>query len=528
MAMMTHPPRRTLLASIAAIAAVACTPPDGWLPNPNGSQHEQAGFAVAIDSNWAMSGVMRSDTIFGSAGKVLVYRRVNHNWSLVQSLVSGDPQTEGNFGWSVDLSGDRAIVGAPFEQEAYALGGAAYVFERSGNSWTQKAQFFGDTTESGFANSAAISGDYAVVGAPFPAPPTFVGAGVAFVYRRDSLGAWLRDTTLHASDAIPNILFGWSVAIDDDVIVVGARQGVVHSTIIGGAAYVFRRSGTVWIQEAKLRAVDPDYHDFFGTSVSVSGDTVIVGANGDNEKGNDAGAAYVFERDSLGMWQHLSKFQPATAGDEFGSAVSIDGRWAIVGASLAGANDSYKGAAWMYYRDNTSWVAASMLAPHDLAYGDRFGYSVSISGPCAVVGAPARNIQSTDGVGATYIYCDTVPGLSDFHFDIICCWQPPSATPQPVVATIQYRNGGTAQRIGRRRIELVTPNGRVTETVGARTIMLGPGESMSERVVLQIEPPLERGRHEVRLRWSDDTSERIERAYFVPPATNQAALGSRR
>ena len=87
MATMTDPRRRRLLASLAAIAAVACTTPDGWLPNPNGSQHEQAGFAVAIDSNWAMSGVMRSDTIFGSAGKVLVYRRVNHNWSLVQSLV---------------------------------------------------------------------------------------------------------------------------------------------------------------------------------------------------------------------------------------------------------------------------------------------------------------------------------------------------------------------------------------------------------------------------------------------------------
>ena len=182
----------------------------------------------------------------------------------------------------------------------------------------------------------------------------------------------------------------------------------------------------------------------------------------------------------------------------------------------------------MYFRDNTSWVAASMLAPQSTSFGATFGYAVSISGPCAVVGAPNRIVQNQTRVGGTYIYCDTVPGLSDFHFDIICCWQPPTATPQPVVATIQYRNGGTAQRIGRRRIELVTPNGRVMESVGARTIMLGPGESVSERVVMPLEPPLERGRHEVRLRWSDTTGERIERAYFVPPATNQAALGSRR
>jgi hypothetical protein len=512
------------------MTAAACTPSDGPLPNPNGSQGDQAGFSVAIDSNWAMSGAARSDTIFSNAGKVLVYHRTNGNWSLVQTLVSGDPQTQGDFGWSLDLSGDRAIVGAFSEAEASAIAGAAYVFERSGSSWAQTAQLFGDTTESAFAHSVAISGDYAVVGAPYAPPPTFVGAGLVFVYRRDSLGAWLRDTTLHASDAIPNIDFGMSVAIDDDVIVVGAKKGVVGGTIIGGAAYVFRRSGSVWAQETKLTALDAHYHDYFGTSVSVSGDTAIVGADGDDEKGTDAGAAYVFERDSLGVWQQVHKIMPAalTAGDEFGAAVSIDDRWAIAGAWLAGANDSHKGAAWMYHRDNSFWGEASMLAPQFISHGATFGASVSISGTCAIVGAPNHSPQGQLKVGAAYIGCATVPGVEDFHLDIICCWQPPTPNPQPAAATIQYRNGGTAQRIGRRRVELVSPNGRVTESVSARTIVLSPGESISERVVMQIEPPLQLGRHELRLRWSDATGERIARAYFVPPASNQAALGTRR
>ena len=384
----------------------------------------------------------------------------------------------------------------------------------------------GDTLEAGFANSVAISGDYAVIGAPLAPPPTFVGPGLAYVYRRSAQGVWLRDTTLSASDGVSYIEFGHSVAIDDDVIVVGALKGVQAQTI-GGAAYVFRRNGSTWTQEAKLVALDPAYHDYFGRGVSVSGDTVIVGAKGDDEKGADAGAAYFFERDTLGAWQQVKKVMPSslTAGDEFGYAVSIDMPRAIAGAWLGNGTSETAGSAFRYGRGPAVWGFSLKLIANNGAYGDGFGASVSISGACAMVGAPNRDVSGATNVGASYIYCTPPPQVPEVEIDIICCWQPP--IPQPVVATIRYRNAGTERIVASRRVELVSPSGQVSEDVVMRSLVLSPGDSTAERVVVPMRMPLERGRYELRLRWSDDTGERIERAYFVPPARNEAALGAR-
>lgn len=457
---------------------------------------------------------------------MLVYQRSGANWSLAQTLVSGTPVSGAQFGWSLDLSGERAIIGAFNDVAAATISGAAYVFERSGASWSQTARLLGDTVEAGFARSVAISGDYAVIGAPYAPPPTFVGPGLAYVYRRDAQGMWLRDTTLSASDALSYIEFGYSVAIDGDVIVVGAFKGVA-GPVIGGAAYVFRRSGSTWVEEAKLVALDPAYHDYFGTSVSVSGDTVIVGAKGDDEKGAGAGAAYFFERDALGAWQQVKKVMPSslTAGDEFGYAVSIDMPRAIAGAWLGNGTSETAGSAFRYGRVAAGWGFSLKLIAEDGAYGDGFGASVSTSGDCAIVGAPNRDVSGETNVGASYIYCVPPPTLPEVEIDIICCWQPPS--PQPVVATIRYRNAGTERIVARRRVELVSPRGHVSEGVAMRSLVFSPGDSTAERVVMPIQTPLERGRYELRLRWSDDTGERIERAYFEPPARNEAALGAR-
>lgn len=514
-----------LTASIVGLASAACTRKLDSLPNPNGSTNDQAGFSVGIDSNWAMSGVAKSDTVESNGGKVLVYERSGANWSLAQTLVSGTPVYGAQFGWSLDLSGERAIVGAFGDVEAGHISGAAYIFERSGSSWTQVARVLGDTLEAGFAYSVAISGDYAVIGAPYAPPPTFVGPGLAYVYRRNAQGAWQRDTTLGASDAVSYIEFGHSVAIDDDVIVVGALKGVQAQTI-GGAAYVFRRSGSTWTQEAKLVALDPAYHDYFGRAVSVSGDTVIVGAKGDDEKGTDAGAAYLFERDTLGAWQQVKKLMPSslTPGDEFGYAVGIDMRRAIAGAWLGDGTAGTAGAAFRYGRGTAGWGFSLKLIANNGAYGDGFGASVSLSGACAMVGAPNRDVSGATNVGASYIYCTPPPQVQEPEIDIICCWQPP--IPQPVVAIIRYRNVGQARIIATRRVELVSPSGKVSEGVALRSLILSPGDSTAERVVIPMQAPLENGRYELRLRWSDDAGERIERAHFVPPARNEAALGS--
>ncbi|MGH7694632.1 MAG: hypothetical protein ACRENH_06610, partial [Gemmatimonadaceae bacterium] len=346
---------------------------------------------------------------------------------------------------------------------------------------------------------------------------------VAHVYHRDSAGSWLPDTILHASDAVSYMEFGSSVSIDGDLLIVGAHGG----QDVMDAAYVFRRTGTTWVEEAKLTPLDTPVHRYFGRSVNVSRGIAVVGAPYDGMRGLHAGAAYVFERDSLGTWLQVRKLAPQslTEGDGFGSSVSADFPRAIVGAYAGNGVEDLTGTSFLYQRGRRGWKFLFELLANNGGYGDAFGASVSMSGMCAIVGAPDRDVG---GIlkGAAYIYCIPVPGLEEFEIDIICCWQPP--IPEPVVATIRYRNNGRQSASGRARVQLVSPSGKASETASPDGLVIGPGESFEERVVVLMPQPVEPGRYELRVRWSDDTGERIERAYFAAPGRNQAALGAGR
>jgi FG-GAP repeat len=512
MALLSH----RLVAMCAALLSASCmeesVPP---LPNPNGNAHDKTGYSVAIDDNWAMSGVPESDSLASGAGKVLVYRRSGGTWSLLQTLVPETPVAEGGFGATIDLSGDRAIIGALTE----APHGAAYVFERVGNTWSQKARVTGDTLAYYFARTAvAISGDYAFVGAHGPSTTTFSGPGHVYVYKRNSAGAWLRDTTITASDAFPYMEFGASVSIDGDVLVVGAQGGQFEPD----ASYVFRRSGSAWTEVAKLTPLDTPVHRYFGRSVSIAGNALIVGAPYDSANGHLAGAAYVFERDSSGTWSQVQKLAPSTLteDDHFGHSVSMDGPQLIVGAAGADGQSAMTGAAFTFRRGLYGWVQWQTLFASDAVYGDAFGSDVSISGECAMVGAP--DAEAPPNGGSAYIFCGAVVAIPEVEIDIICCWQPP--IPRPVVATVRYRNVGNARVVARRHVEIVSPAGQVLGASRVEPVTLGSGVSRSEQVVVIASSPLLGGRHELRLRWNDNSGERIQRAYFDAPARNEAAL----
>ncbi|MCA8942039.1 MAG: FG-GAP repeat protein, partial [Planctomycetes bacterium] len=254
--------------------------------------------------------------------------------------------------------------------------------------------------------------------------------GSAYVFGRGA-GGWTEQAVLRAAGAEPIDLFGASVAIDGDTIVVGATgedgglpgidpDGSDNTKARSGAAYVFVRTGTTWAQQAYIKASNPSGSDYFGTSVAVFGDTAIVGApledssaNGiDGDQGGgaaDAGAAYVFVRTG-GTWtqQAYVKAAHSGAGDLFGSSVAIDGTTAVVGApgedsAATGVNGSQTnnasnaaGAAYVFVHDGTSWSQQAFLKASNTGGGDEFGKSVSVFGDEIAVGANSEDSSSLD------------------------------------------------------------------------------------------------------------------------------------
>ncbi len=312
----------------------------------------------------------------------------------------------------MSISGDRFITGAWGAD-------AAYVFRRNGNSWVQEAKLTG--AGGFFGWSVAISGDRAVVGARFDSAAA-TQAGAAYLFRRDDNGTplvddddfWVPEETLTALDAAGGDQLGGAVAIDGDRVIAGAQYENANGDS-AGAAYVFRKDDNntpldptddFWVEEDKLIGSDTVAADNFGTSVSISGDRAVVGAWHHNVTGNRSGAAYVFRRDDNGtpaivtddFWIEEDKLVPADAAtfDEFGVAVANYGDRAVVGAWLDDDGGNLAGSAYVFRRDDNAtpgipaddfWVEEAKLTASDAAAGDELGKSVSIDGDRAVIGA---------------------------------------------------------------------------------------------------------------------------------------------
>jgi ketosteroid isomerase-like protein len=288
-------------------------------------------------------------------------------------------------------------------------------------------------------------------------------AGAVYVFKRDANGDWIQDAYLKASNAQANDRFGWSVAISGSTIVVGANQEDSNQTTItnddgtastdnsateAGAVYVFKRDGNGdWIQDAYLKASNAEANDYFGSSVAISGSTIVVGAidedssqttitntDGqpglpDNNSASGAGAVYVFKRDGNGDWIQDAYLKASNAGviDGFGHSVAISGSTIVVGAYLEDStqttitnNDgqpglpdnnsaSNSGAVYVFKRDgNGDWIQDAYLKASNAEANDNFGTSVAIFGSTIAVGAYFEDSNQT-----TITNNDGQPGLPD-------------------------------------------------------------------------------------------------------------------
>jgi hypothetical protein len=291
------------------------------------------------------------------------------------------------------MDGGTLVIGAWGDDDAGPQSGSAYVFVRGGTGmWSEQAKL---TASDGSAGDhfgiVAVDGDTAVVGAP---DDDHAGqfAGSAYVFVRDGSTLWSEQAKLMASDAGPFDLIGGSVSVHGDMAVVGA-SGDDDGGSEAGAAYVFVRDGSgVWFEQTKLTASDPGAFDGFGVGVSVNGNTAVIGAHGKN-------AAYVFVRDSMDEWSEQAKLAPSDGGNRFGVSVCVDGNTALIGAP--DFDGGGLGAAYVFVRDESGiWSEQAKLTWVDPTPFSDFGWSVSLSGDNAVVGA----LGADDQLGAAYSY----------------------------------------------------------------------------------------------------------------------------
>jgi FG-GAP repeat protein len=262
-----------------------------------------------------------------------VFVRSGTTWSPQATLTASDGAPFHYFGAAVAMSGSTAVIGGYGAFGTFA--GAAYVFTRSGTTWTQKKKLTASDAGAGdhLGQAVAIDGSTIVAGALGHSSST--GAAYIFV---GSGTTWTQQAKLTASAGAPNDIFGASVAISGQNALVGA-PGTSTST---GAAYVFSRAGTSWTQQPALTASDAAVNDRFGESVGISGNIAVIGADGKN---SNAGASYVFSRSGSGWAQQASPAASDGSCCQYGAAVAISGSTALVGEPTK--NGAW-GAAYVY------------------------------------------------------------------------------------------------------------------------------------------------------------------------------------
>ncbi|UCD76043.1 MAG: hypothetical protein JSV91_03795 [Phycisphaerales bacterium] len=369
------------------------------------------GRSCAIDGETMIVAATGADGVAVDTGAAYIYRRDGATWLLEQKLQAADGQEDDRFGLSVALHGDVAIVGAPEDDDNGEDSGSAYVFRFDGTTWQEEQKLLASDgqADDAFGFSVAVCGEMVAVGTPKAAEsPTRSGA--VYVYRFDGsawgdevkvtpAGVWYRD-------------FGHAVTSDGERLVVGAPA--MQPWNCTEAVYVFLHDGSEWVEEAKLEASDGQEGDWFGYSVSIDGDAILVGACWATGWTYETGAAYFYRFDGSTWNEEAKLFEPdGWHEDGFGWSVSLAGAVAVIGAPR-----SSSGHVALYRFDGSSWgdkPLATFFASDGL-YHCYFGQAVSMDGDTLAAGAPYHP-------GAVYLLHDVNAVLDDCEQ-----WVPPSCT----------------------------------------------------------------------------------------------------
>lgn len=337
-----------------------------------------------------------------SVGSAYIYEKIDGTWTEQIKLLASDGQEEDYFGYAVGISGNVAVVGAYLDNDQGLNAGAVYIFNFNGNTWVQSAKIYASDGGSGdlFGRSIAIEGNRMVIGAD---GDWFNGtaAGSAYIFENQG-GNWIETAHLSPSDGVNYDRFSHCVAISGDRVLIGAKD---HDFLgpASGAAYVFKYNGSVWIQENKLMASDGAMNDAFSCSVAIDGTQILIGSCQD-QNGSESGAAYVFNFNGSSWTQTQKLTAPdAVPGLTFGRKVDLDNDNLLVGADRDNTMAMSSGAAYLFHNNGSNWIFNSkMIASDGAAFAD-FGVNLVLTENEALIGATNDN-GAVAGIGSFYTY----------------------------------------------------------------------------------------------------------------------------
>ena len=413
----------------------------------------QLGHAASIDGEVAVVGARGDSCLDGpQCGSAYTYRWSASSWSEEGKLAASDAESEDLFGTSVAVAGDIAVVGAPSDDHAGgADAGSVYVYEWDGDAWGGEQKLIAPDAEANdqFGSSVAIEADVILVGAKNEGNTGGSdGSGAVYVFR-DTGTSWVHEDTLIASGTLAGDQLGGSVSLSGGVAVLGAGTTDCGAESDCGAAYVFRWNGSVFVEEQTLTASDAADGDRFGTSVSIDGDLILVGAwLADCDLGSSCGAVYVYPWNGA-SWIEEGKLVGKAAGDLLGFSVSAHDNLGLAAARSADCLDgSNCGAAYFVRNIEGDWVLDGKLAAPDAAAGDAYGNGVALGEHAALIGARLHDAAGNNDAGAAYFHafpsdcnnnsvadgCDILGGTSedldgDGRPDECIC--PDSSVPEP-------------------------------------------------------------------------------------------------
>ncbi|MCP3998593.1 MAG: hypothetical protein GY722_26515 [bacterium] len=447
----------TFLLAVTAVFAEQVVTEAAKLKAGDGAAGDLFAWKVALDGSTALiSGVFDDDKGDNSGSAYVFVRQTDGSWSQQAKLKPNDGAPGDKFAFHLDIDGDTAIIGASLDDDRGPDSGSAYIFTRSGLSWSQQAKLtapdgpIGDPSSSGgvpedssgsssggaagdssgsssggpagdspasdgpkFGLRVAISGDTAVAAAVYD-DEIAKDAGKVYVFARNGTSWNLQKVLTPDPPASNSTQFGYSATVSGDTILVGAWRETGPAGDLQGSVYVFdrdQRGIDNWESSGKITASDGAKGDVFGSAVDIDGNTAVIGAIWDDEKGSESGSAYVFMREvhSAGpagespIWKQQAKLTPAdgTAGDRFGVSVGIHEDQIVVGAMKDDGNDS--GAVYLFTRSGSSWTEKSKFRPCDGGLDDGFGFHVALSDDTVLAGAFSDDDLGSQS-GSAYVF----------------------------------------------------------------------------------------------------------------------------
>ena len=392
-----------VLLGTGGLAAVAQTEEDVLIPT-NRVQSDTLGYHVSFDGATILGGAPFG-TLGGvtQAGRAFVWELQGGAWQQTQTLRPSRIQAFGFFGIESAVHGNTMMVSGLGEDNR---AGAAYVFEKSGGTWTQTARLVPRNRLSIdlFGGGMSMRDDVLVIGSVGRATPSGSETGASFIFEPVA-GTWTQTAMLYPAVGTPFGNFGIDSAIVGNTVVIGALSDDNQGVNRAGAVHVFELTGGGgWTEIVKLTPADPVERGELGTSVALNAaaTTIVAGAPGASAGGEaDAGAVYVFDLDN-GQWTPTVKLTApdATFGDSFGQAVVIDGDTILVGAFLDdNSNGAGAGAAYVFRRNAGVWEFDTKIVA-STAGNLTYGWALDMHGDRAVIGAPFHSLNR----GALYVY----------------------------------------------------------------------------------------------------------------------------